>query len=207
MTARTLRLRKEARPLLWPWIVVSMLGATRLLIGEQLIGPISLTAITLLGAVIGIPLLATLPFSTEFQHHTLSVLLSQPEDRANIWKEKAAVAIAFALSAAAFYYLSWGVVPGNGPSAQLLTWPMLTIITIGSAAYWTLVGRSTISGVMLNLMAAGVLIIIVLYCETFGSNDLLGKAKPVTSILAIAHAGFMFWLGRRKFVRFESVGE
>src|SRR6185436_17017420 len=152
----------------WPWIVVSILGATGLFIGERSIGPISLKPITLLVALVGIPLLATLPFSTEFQHHTLSVLLSQPEDRAKIWEEKAFVAIAFAFSSAVFYYLSWEGAPGNGPSAQLLTWPLLTLITIGSAAYWTLVGKSTISGVMLNLMAAGVLIIIVLYCEAYG---------------------------------------
>jgi hypothetical protein len=137
MTARTLRLTKEVRPLLWPWIVVSILGAIPLLIGELRIGPVSVTNLIVLGAFIGIPLLATLPFSIEFQHHTLSALLSQPVDRTKIWADKVMVAIGFSVSAAATYYLNWHIV-WHGDATLRLMLPSLLIVTVCSAAYWVL---------------------------------------------------------------------
>src|SRR5262245_46473196 len=125
---RMLRLIKETRPLLLPWIVVSMLGATRSLTGNLSIGPVHITALTGIAAFIGIPLLAALPFSTEFQHQTLPLLLSQPVDRAKIWAEKVMVSVVFAAIAAAMYYLSWHTVWREDQSHQLT--PPLIILAV-----------------------------------------------------------------------------
>jgi TonB family protein len=200
MTPHAIRLTKEARAVLLPWLVVMSLGATQSLIGDVFIGPIRITGITLLGAFIGIPLLATLPFSIEFQHHTLSTLLSQPVDRSKIWADKVLVAIVFALSAAAMYYVNWQ--PLRGDQTLQAVWPLLIVVTICSSAYWSLVGRSTISGLILNLMATGLWIGVLLYSITL----IRFPQWAAVPALALPFAAVMFWLGRRKFIEFESTG-
>ena len=74
MNALTTRILKEARPLLWPWCagalpLVYRLGQTQL--------------IWMIGLLV-VPLLATIPLGNEFQHRTLSLLLSQPIGRMTI---------------------------------------------------------------------------------------------------------------------------
>src|SRR5437867_4184177 len=92
MNAKTTRILKEARALFWPWCAVMVAGALPLVwhesdnwIGHNIIefSPIL--------CVCGIVLLATLPFGNEFQHRTLSLLLSQPVSRMEIWGEKLSV--------------------------------------------------------------------------------------------------------------------
>src|SRR5579864_1001882 len=95
MTARTMRVLKEARPLAWPWCAVIVAGVLPLVqpyhpIAE--IGPIM--------CLLGIPLLASLALGNEFQHRTFSLLLSQPVDRMAIWGEKVGVTMVAVISAA-----------------------------------------------------------------------------------------------------------
>src|SRR5438552_3077704 len=110
MSPRATRLFKEGRTLFWPWCAVTSAGAVPMLLlafsnhGVNLwpgFNPRHGAAldVSLAGFVLGIPLLATLPFGSEFQHRTVSVLLSQPVNRMAIWAEKLAVTIVAALSA------------------------------------------------------------------------------------------------------------
>src|SRR5262249_24119522 len=48
----------------------------------------------------GMVFLSVIPFGTEFQHRTFPLLLSQPVDRARIWREKLTLAVSAILSAA-----------------------------------------------------------------------------------------------------------
>jgi TonB family protein len=207
MSPRAVRLFKEVRPMLWPWCAVSLLGAVRLLTGEFRLGPVHLDQLALLGAFVGIPLLATLPFGSEFQHHTLPVLLSQPEDRGKIWSDKTVVSIVSALAAAAVYYLSWHVALQDHGIARL-PWLVWIAITACSAAYWVLLGQSTISGLMLNLLATAGLFGVALYGTT-ASLVRLNPFEPGTAaslaILGLVVAAAMAVLGRRRFLRFESI--
>src|ERR1051326_3032456 len=109
----------------------------------------------MLGFFIGIPLLATLPFGSEFQCRTLASLLSQPVRRTEIWAEKLFVSGITAISAAAIYALMWWnelqPVAGdlNGVHGSLLMGAALfVIVTLCSAAAWTLYGKSTLTGLM-----------------------------------------------------------
>jgi len=79
MNAKTTRILKEARPLLWPWCAVAIAGVL------PLFQPLhSIADISSIGFFLGIPLLATLSLGNEFQHRTLSILLTQPVDRMEI---------------------------------------------------------------------------------------------------------------------------
>ena len=205
MTPRTIRLIKEARPLLWPWTVVTMLGAARALIGEFWIGTVNFTVLTSFAAFIALALLATLPFGVEFQHQTLPALLCQPVERAKVWAEKMTVSTAFTLSAAAMYYLNWHGAFQDDSAIQLTWFLVIILLTFCSAPYWTLAGKSTISGLVLNLVAAGMLNGIGLYLMTIGNIGQANKLR-VGTILALSLSGVMVWLGRRKFIHFESTG-
>jgi ABC-type transport system involved in multi-copper enzyme maturation permease subunit len=119
MTPKTIRIFKEARSLFWPWLAVMTAAALPLLerswsVGSgaaplwgihQVIEPASF-----LGFFIGLPLLATLSLGNEFQCRTISLLLSQPVGRTEIWSEKIIVALAAVLSAASLFCITgWNV--------------------------------------------------------------------------------------------------
>ena len=104
MNPTTTRLLKEARVLFWPWCLVTIGGVLpliqqRLHIGSSVYGHL-LAGIGPLSVFVGFPLLATLSLGSEFQHGTLSMLLTQPVSRMRIWGEKMSVT-AFAVSLAA----------------------------------------------------------------------------------------------------------
>src|SRR5207248_2618049 len=115
MDARTVRIMREARPLFWPWGLVTAGGLLPLLFTTFPSGPglessmlyHLLMFANVAGFWIGIPLLATLPLGNEFQYGTLTLLLSQPADRLKIWTEKWSVTIIAVLSAALVYSLGW----------------------------------------------------------------------------------------------------
>src|ERR1700688_2943285 len=112
MDARTVRIMREARPLLWPWVFVTSGGTLPWLVSISHYDEFSLfyrflTFASVLGFWIGLPLLATLPLGNEFQHRTIGLLLSQPVDRLKIWAEKWSVTIIAVLSAALVYCLGW----------------------------------------------------------------------------------------------------
>ncbi|MFZ2158749.1 MAG: hypothetical protein WAV72_21875, partial [Bradyrhizobium sp.] len=150
MTAKTTRILKEARPLFWPWCAVSLAGLLPLLRqSNPWLHGIGIEGICVLGVGVGIPLLATLSFGNEFQHRTLSLLLTQPVDRMEIWGEKLRVTVVAVLSAALVYYLGWRAELQPVPGLALFFWAWI-LATIASATFWTLVARSTLGGIVLN---------------------------------------------------------
>ena len=202
MTVQTARLLKEARSLFWPWIIVLLLGVTPAFAGEFSLGSIPVSQLALFGVLIGIPLIAALPFGLEFQHGTMPVLLSQPVDRRKIWTEKVVTALAFATSAAVLSYLTWHTAFADDRRLEWM-WVVFIVLAVSSAAYWALVGKSMITGMALNLIAAGALIGMALSFMTIAGA---AEVSAPIAILAIPISAFMFWLGRRKFIRFESTG-
>ena len=105
MSASIVRMRKEARALFWPWCAVVIAGALPLILPRSYsrapeILHSSPEAIFTLGFVFGIPLLATLSLGNEFQYRTLSLWLSQPSGRMQLWGEKLSVTFVAVLSAA-----------------------------------------------------------------------------------------------------------
>src|SRR5271169_5130273 len=106
MTAKTMRLFKEARPLILPWCAVTAAALLPLVKRHEFT-----TSISLIGFWAGIPLLAALPLGIEFQHRTLSILLAQPVGRMEIWREKLSVTVIAVLSAALVFFFVWRAVP------------------------------------------------------------------------------------------------
>src|ERR1700733_827040 len=115
MDPRTMRIMKEGRAMFWPWCAVSFAGLLPWLLSLPGFSPRSLehgvapllTAASVVGFWVGIPLLATLPLGNEFQHRTLPLLLSQPIERLELWAEKWSVTVIAVLSASLVYCFGW----------------------------------------------------------------------------------------------------
>ena len=156
------RLLKESRVLFWPWCLVTIGGAVpliqeRLHTGSSVYGHL-LGGMGPLSIFVGIPLLATLSLGCEFQYGTFSLLLTQPLSRMRIWAEKMSVTVVAVASAALIQaYLWWDTLRQDTsirdvvPQAATLAVVLLAAVVV-SAAYWTLVGRSTMGGLALTIL-------------------------------------------------------
>ncbi len=206
MNAKTTRILKEARPLLWPWCAVAIAGAL------PLVQPFNGIAepVGAIGFFLGIPLLAVLSLGNEFQHRTLSLLLTQPVDRMEIWGEKLSVTVVAVMSAALVFFFGWQAARQLGPH-ELAFIGACILATIAAATFWTLVARSTLGGIVLNWMVPYFVFLIAwlyLPARIRESGD-LSEAIPVVSIatfVLLSYAGGMLWLGRRKLARFQVTG-
>src|ERR1700674_2155920 len=144
MSSRTTRMMKEARALFRPWCGVVILCALPLFHISH-----SLSEISVAFCYLGIPMLAALSLGYEFQHRTLSLLLSQPVGRMVIWGEKMSVAFVAVLSAALVFCYGWQSAFQQDPKLRVFAGVYL-IATVPSATFWTLLTRSTIGGFLLN---------------------------------------------------------
>jgi hypothetical protein len=211
MTTKTARILKEAHPLVWPWCAVTI---TAFLPFVRPLGSIEWIreGLSPVGFFLGIPLLATLSLGNEFQHRTLSLLLSEPVDRMEIWAEKLSLSVVAALSAALVFFIVWRVIPpGLEPEGFAFSGPWI-IVTMASATFWTLVARSTLGGVALNIVVNTFInpVFLESLWERFhGKGDLSSANITVVSIAAfvfLCYAGAMLWLGRRTLARFQVTG-
>jgi hypothetical protein len=208
MTARMTRMKKEVRALMWPWCAVVITGALPMVLPHEYAEPFSF-----LGFFLGVPLLATLSLGNEFQHRTLSLWLTQPLSRMQLWREKMSVMCPAVLSA--------GLVSGFVMFS--FTWPhmrltykvaaiVFVIVTVASATLWTLTTKSTLGGLALvvsmlfvgSLFSGGV-------DPSHGGEELRAVSAPVATItvilaFGISFAALMLWLGARKVVRFQLAG-
>jgi hypothetical protein len=196
------RIYKEARPLFWPWCAVVLVVATPLVLRLH-----SAVAISRAGFLLGIPLLATLSFGIEFQHRTLPLLLSQPAGRMKIWGEKMGVTlVAILLAALIFSLAQWtaSFPPGPHGVAFAAAW---IVATTAAATFWTLVARSMIGGIVLNVafaffIAAAPALIYLL----FGKGDFPAPIISAVLYVLLGYTGVMLWLGVRMLVRFQAKG-
>jgi hypothetical protein len=202
MNAR--RIYKEARPLFWPWCAVVCAGALPLLHPPYPLGEISRLAFLLV-----IPLLATLPFGSEFQNRTFSLLLSQPISRMEIWREKLSIAAIGVFTAAPLFLPFWSASGVHGDREFWGYAAVAVIVYVASAPFWTLFTRSIVGGVVLSFGVytfMGVLGYQALFWG-MGSSKLAASTSMVTmSCLSLGYAGVMLWLGWRKLARFQATG-
>src|ERR1035438_4740176 len=197
------RILKEARPLFWPWCAVALAATLQLFRSLGWIGWISAA-----GFILGIPILATLSLGSEFQHQTLSLLLSQPVNRMEIWREKLIVTTVAVLSAALIAFLPWRGREFQLDRNSLVLAAALIAASITSATFWTLFTRSIVGGIVLNIAIPS----FILYAVNMASW--LRKPAPATpanvavvsSVCLFIYAGVMLWLGRRALVGFQAIG-
>src|SRR5262245_11013683 len=201
MTALAIQLRKEARQLLWPWLVMTLSGLLSLIYLSRphfSLGPFDfvwrLDLILPFACFLGIPLVAALPIGSEFQHGTLSLLLAQPLDRRVLWWRKIAMTFASVLPVAVLYVFAWSKWQEVGRDFWMAAAWM--VATTAGAAAWTLIARSTIGGLALSSGSYWILFIAWLYV----SDHLPGDAnrsfafRSVTVILLLGYCLAAVWL-------------
>jgi hypothetical protein len=198
------RILKEARPLLWPWCAVALAGAL------PLVYPLAWTPLIYLMGFFVVPLLATLSLGNEFQHRTLSLLLSQPVGRMEIWGEKLSVTVVAVVSVVLVFSLALRATsfhPGRQELASAGAW--IVAIT-ASATFWTLIARSTVGGVALTLVVQFFIIMALnLAYWVYGAEYVsLGNTTFVLTVtfVFLCYAGVMLWLGGRTLTRFQAAG-
>src|SRR5579864_3627810 len=146
MNAKKTRILKEAHPLILPWCAVMIAGALPLATGSHSDWTEAIGAVGFFG---GIPLLATLSFGHEFQHRTLSLLLSQSVSRMEIWREKLTVTVVAVLLTEMVFYYGWR--PVLLQERELWVFAGVLLITVtASTTFWTLFTGSTLGGIMLS---------------------------------------------------------
>ncbi len=210
MNART-RIIKEARSLFWPWCAVMVAGALPLVLPQShpiLLG-INIREISSIAVGFGILLLATLSLGNEFQHRTLSLLLSQPVSRLEIWGEKMSVTLVAVLSAAMVF--CYGVRSEFQQDPKLWVFAGAFLVTAtASATFGNLFARSAMGGLLVNGLAPYFVIIAGVNWEwILGPNP--SPARSITALSTVAfaalcYAGVMLWLGGRKLARFQVAG-
>src|SRR5262249_15959757 len=173
------RLLKEARSLFWPWCAVTSAGAVDFFKFFSTAGVIC-HGVSLLGFWVGIPMLAALSLGNEFQHRTLPLLLSQPVSRKTIWSEKWIVLLAAVGSATLVYWLAWRSMTEQDLTFRLVG--VIALVSLCSSVFWTLVGKSTVGGVILNTLQA----VIIFYLVQATLWLLALQSTPVTSGLVYA---------------------
>lgn len=209
MNARTVKIKKEVRALLWPWSAVVISGALPILVHYSFAAKLNV-----LSFFFGIPILATLSLGNEFQHRTLSLWLTQPASRMQLWAEKMTVMFVAVLSA--------GMVSGIG--MYFFAFPTMglsynkaavayVIITMASATFWTLAARSTIGGFALISCIFIALYLFIGKLEnlpTQGQGFLAVHSTSATIALiaafSVCFSGLMLWLSARKLARFQVTG-
>src|SRR5678815_4413180 len=157
MNAKT-RMMADARSLFWSWCIVAAAGVLSVFRWPRLPGGLDFEVVAGFGFAVGFPLLATLSFGNEFQFGTLSSLLSQPIERSRIWIEKSSVILVAVLSAAIAY--GFGAGQTGWGTRDITAAALWLMVTVGSSAYWTLVARSTIGGLVLNAIQSITLVLV-----------------------------------------------
>src|SRR5579859_578286 len=201
MSAKSTRIVKEARALLKPWCGVVILCALPMFHISR-----TLSETSLVFGFLGIPMLAILSLGNEFQQRTLSLLLSQPISRMEMWREKLGVTVVAVLSAALVLCYSWRAALQQDPKLWAFAGIYL-LATVPSTTFWILLARSTIGGFLLNGFFP-YLVILVNREEIFGAHP-SGRSLTflwTSAFAALGYAGVMFWLGGRKLAGFQVAG-
>jgi ABC-type Na+ efflux pump permease subunit len=193
------RLIKETRALL-P-IFACMLP---LIVVPQLIWPPQGFGYVALG--LACLLMAGSTFGNEFQHRTISLLLSQPVARSVLWRDKMLVLGAGIATSLAVLLLCLAVSRPAIDGEDWLTLALIPLCAFCGAPFWTLELRQGIGGMVAAVGApCGMLAVYALLTEH------LGEHKPAVVVsamvfLLLAYCALVYWLGYAKFKRLEAVG-
>ena len=205
----SIQLRKEARNIFWPWLLL-VFGAVlcllpfpssyhwwwKLLDQGQIILP--------LGCFLGVPFLAALPFGSEFQQRTLTSLLAQPVDRGHVWLQKFLVVLIATGSTASLFAFANRVEFGVMPDLWAVAAWMAAAAT--GATVCTLVAKSSIGGLALSSGCFWIFLLAWSYvADQVRSNGIL----PIWFVGATVFAVLGYCVGsvllaRRVFLRLQS---
>jgi hypothetical protein len=194
------RLIKETRALL-PMFVCTL----PLIVLPTLIWPAEAFGYLALG--VACVVMAGSTFGTEFQHRTISLLLSQPIPRSVIWREKMLVLGAAILTSLAVLLGCLAVSGSAIGHVEWLTLALLPLCAFCGAPYWTLMQRHGIVGMVLAVgVPGGILAVYGLVTELSGGSE-PAPAVLVTGVISLLfiYCALIYWRGYAKFKRLEAV--
>lgn len=194
---------KDARQLLLPWSLVTagaLLSFVHFSAGPHYWGPSDFSWLVPLGAFLGVPFLAATVYGHEFQHRSMTLLISQPVERRTVWRQKLLISV-LAASLPSILYSTSGT---TGFWLVVATW---TVVTTLSAPFWTFVTKSTIGGLVLDVGVNATLFLFWSYCQRFlPQSAQLWPAVPwLIGTLAALYACVMLWLGSRLLQRYQAL--
>ena len=159
------RLIKETRDLL-----PIFAGTLPLIVVPQLIWPPAGFGYFALG--VACLVMAGSSFGNEFQHRTLSLLLSQPIPRSVLWRDKMLVLGAGMLISLAALLVCLAVSRPEIGGQDWLTLALIPLCAFCGAPFWTLSLRQGIAGMVAAVAApCGMLAVYALVAEELGENS------------------------------------
>ena len=192
------RLIKETRDLL-PMFA----GTLPLIIVPTLIWPPSGFGYFALG--VACVVMSGSSFGNEFQHRTLSLLLSQPIPRSVLWRDKMLVLGAGMLSSLAALLGCLAVSSPMGGGVEWLTLALIPLCAFCGGPFWTLSLRQSIAGMVSAVGApCGIVGVYALVVMQLGGNEPATLTPAVLSLLFI-YCAVIYWLGYAKFKQLEAV--
>lgn len=219
------RLCKEFRGLLLPWVVLAAAGALLPVFvspGSGSGGEVRgfFAGLTMFAGCVSFGLLAASPFGSEYQQHTMPLLLAQPVERFRLWTEKH-LALVVALIAAGvicglncilFGLLNSGIARmwsqlDAGDWTGLCLAGAVVLATVCSTGFWATMTRSTIGGAGVSVIFqtfTGLIVAAILH-KIYG-DGLAFKSHVITGVILIGglvYSGVFLLLSWRKFARLE----
>jgi len=192
------RLIKETRALL-PMFA----GTLPLIVLPQFIWPPSEFGWLALG--VACVVMAGSAFGTEYQHRTITLLLSQPIARSVIWRDKMLVLGAGMVASLGALLLCLAV---RRPMIDGQNWLALALIPLCAfcgAPFWTLVLRQGIGGMVATVgFPSGIMAACMLVYVQSGSTNETTMVAAMLSLLLI-YCAVVYWLGYAKFKRLQAL--
>jgi hypothetical protein len=174
-----------------------------LIVVPQLIWPMAGFGYLALG--VASMVMAGSTFGTEFQHRTISLLLSQPIPRSVIWREKMIVLGVGMVVCLAALAGCLAVSPSGNDHSEWLVLVFVPLCAFCGAPFWTLLLRQGIAGMVTTVGApCGILAVYGLVTEQMGGNEPAALVPAILSLLFI-YCALVYWLGYAKFQRLEAV--
>src|ERR1019366_3181955 len=196
--AMNTRLIKETRDLL-----PIFAGTLPLIVVPQLIWPPAGFGCFALG--VACVLMAGNSFGSEFQHRTLSLLLSQPIARSVVWREKMLVLGTGMLASLVALLVCLAV---RRPVIDGQDWLVLALVPLCAfcgAPCWTLSLRHGIGGMVAAVaVPCSILAVIALVTQQLG-GDLTDALCATCLVLLLIYCALVYWLGYATFKRLEAV--
>jgi hypothetical protein len=191
------RLLKETRALL-PMFA----GTLPLIVVLQLMEPTGIGAVAFAAACI---VMAGSIFGTEFQHRTVTLLLSQPVARSAIWREKMLVLGAGIMASLAALLICVAVSAPHVDGQDLMVLMLAPLCAFCGAPYWTLLMRHGIVGMVMAVGApSSILAAYALVTLRFGEDKPAVLVSGVVGLLLI-YCAVVYWRGYVAFKRLEAV--
>jgi hypothetical protein len=190
------RLLKETRALL-PMFA----GTLLLIVVLQLTVP---SGVGYLAFAAGCIVMAGSIFGTEFQHRTVTLLLSQPVARSVIWREKMLVLATGILASLAVLLICVAATSPQVDGQDLMVLMLVPLCAFCGAPYWTLLMRHGLVGMVMAVGApSAILAVYALVTMRYGEAQPAVMVASVAGLLFI-YCALVYWRGYIAFKRLEA---